>query len=87
MSRGRPAGVYNGLACPYCHSDQRTDVIDSRDCHDKQARRRRHLCLSCTKRFTTYEVLADEYERLALDSVNWRQLKVMMGDKNGTAKN
>jgi transcriptional repressor NrdR len=87
MSRGRPAGVYNGLACPYCRSDQRTDVIDSRDCHDKQARRRRHLCLTCGKRFTTYEVLADEYERLLIDNDHWQQIKRMVNSKNGTTKN
>jgi transcriptional repressor NrdR len=40
--------------CPYCgHADSK--VIDSRDVNE--GIRRRRQCLSCTKRFTTYERL------------------------------
>jgi transcriptional repressor NrdR len=42
------------LQCPYCeHEDTR--VIDSRLSEGKDAIRRRRECLSCGKRFTTYE--------------------------------
>lgn len=42
------------MRCPYCGSSE-TKVIDKRDnLHDSTTRRRRE-CMSCTKRFTTYE--------------------------------
>ncbi|MES0328769.1 MAG: transcriptional regulator NrdR [Dehalococcoidales bacterium] len=42
------------MHCPYCgHTDSR--VIDSRDVND--GIRRRRQCLSCQRRFTTYERL------------------------------
>jgi transcriptional repressor NrdR len=42
------------VQCPYCSSDSR--VLDSRGATD--AVRRRRECLSCGRRFTTYERLA-----------------------------
>ena len=42
------------MLCPYCSSDSR--VLDSRATSD--AVRRRRECLSCARRFTTYERLA-----------------------------
>lgn len=42
------------MECPYCGSDSR--VLDSRG--GKETVRRRRECLSCTRRFTTYERLA-----------------------------
>ena len=42
------------MKCPFCkHAD--TAVIDSRLSDDGQSVRRRRECLSCAKRFTTYE--------------------------------
>lgn len=42
------------LRCPFCnHND--TKVIDSRGQDDNSVIRRRRLCESCGKRFTTYE--------------------------------
>ncbi len=42
------------MQCPYCeHEDTR--VIDSRLSEGKDAIRRRRECVSCGKRFTTYE--------------------------------
>lgn len=42
------------MKCPYCnHADTR--VIDSRPIDEGTAIRRRRLCDSCGKRFTTYE--------------------------------
>ncbi len=44
------------MKCPYCeHLDNK--VIDSRLNKDATITRRRRECLSCTKRFTTYERL------------------------------
>lgn len=42
------------MQCPYCDY-QDTKVIDSRLSEGKDAIRRRRECLSCGKRFTTYE--------------------------------
>lgn len=42
------------MKCPFCgHLDDK--VIDSRLSQDGNATRRRRECLSCSKRFTTYE--------------------------------
>ena len=42
------------MQCPYCDF-QDTRVIDSRLSESKDAIRRRRECISCEKRFTTYE--------------------------------
>ena len=45
------------MMCPYCHHEE-TKVIDSRASSDFSIRRRRE-CLSCNKRYTTYEKIED----------------------------
>ena len=42
------------MKCPFCNQEN-TRVIDSRPSDDNNAIRRRRLCDSCKKRFTTYE--------------------------------
>ena len=42
------------MRCPFCEHDD-TKVIDSRHTEDGHAIRRRRECVSCGKRFTTYE--------------------------------
>jgi transcriptional repressor NrdR len=42
------------MRCPFCHST-RNKVIDSRPSREANAIRRRRECLSCHRRFTTYE--------------------------------
>ncbi len=42
------------MKCPYCRS-KNTEVVDSRDTVDGEGIRRRRRCMSCKKRFTTYE--------------------------------
>lgn len=42
------------MKCPFCNADN-DRVIDSRASDDAFAIRRRRECLSCKKRFTTYE--------------------------------
>lgn len=44
------------MKCPYC-SHIESKVIDSRPADEWQKVRRRRECLSCSKRFTTYEVI------------------------------
>ena len=44
------------MKCPYC-SSQDTKVTDSRDTDDGASIRRRRQCLSCGRRFTTYETV------------------------------
>ena len=42
------------MKCPYC-ADENTQVVDTRENEDGDTVRRRRRCLSCDKRFTTYE--------------------------------
>ncbi len=42
------------VKCPFCSSTD-TKVVDSRDTESQDAIRRRRECLSCQRRFTTYE--------------------------------
>jgi len=42
------------MKCPYC-AEINTQVVDTRENEDGDTVRRRRRCLSCDKRFTTYE--------------------------------
>ena len=44
------------MKCPYC-GFQESKVVDSRHSEDGTSIRRRRECLSCQKRFTTYETV------------------------------
>ena len=44
------------MKCPYC-GYQESKVVDSRHSEDGLSIRRRRECLSCSKRFTTYETV------------------------------
>ena len=44
------------MKCPYC-GEIDSKVIDSRPTEDGEKIRRRRACLSCKKRFTTYEIV------------------------------
>ena len=44
------------MKCPFCGKDD-TRVIDSRPADDNTYIRRRRICDSCKKRFTTYETV------------------------------
>ena len=49
------------MKCPYCGYKE-SKVIDSRPAEEGSSIRRRRECLSCAKRFTTYEtVVSTEY--------------------------
>ena len=43
----------NNMRCPYCNSEN-SKTLETRDSPDNTTRRRRE-CISCQKRFTTYE--------------------------------
>ena len=45
------------MKCPYCNGEE-SKVIDSRPTDEGERIRRRRECLSCGKRFTTYEIIA-----------------------------
>jgi len=42
------------MFCPFCHSED-TKVVDKRDNNETGVTRRRRECISCERRFTTYE--------------------------------
>ncbi len=42
------------MECPYCRSED-SKVLESRSADDSRSIRRRRECLTCLKRFTTYE--------------------------------
>lgn len=44
------------MKCPYC-GYQESKVVDSRHAYDSTSIRRRRECLSCQRRFTTYETV------------------------------
>ena len=44
------------MKCPYCGHPE-SKVIDSRPADENASIRRRRECLSCAKRFTTYETV------------------------------
>src|SRR5262245_36242368 len=46
------------MRCPFC-SESRDRVVDSRESRDGATIRRRRECLSCSRRFTSYEQIED----------------------------
>jgi len=46
------------VRCPFCKEDN-DKVVDSRSSADGTAIRRRRECLSCTRRYTTYETIEE----------------------------
>lgn len=46
------------MKCPYCGFEN-SKVVDKRDAAGKNATRRRRECLSCNKRYTTYEYIEE----------------------------
>ncbi len=44
------------MRCPYCNAPE-SKVIDSRPTDESNSIRRRRECLSCARRFTTYETV------------------------------
>src|SRR5574340_1658273 len=44
------------MKCPFCKGPD-TQVVDTRESEDGESIRRRRRCLTCDKRFTTYETV------------------------------
>lgn len=44
------------MKCPFCKGEK-TQVVETRESEDGDSIRRRRRCLSCDKRFTTYEMV------------------------------
>ena len=62
------------MRCPYCDAEKdNLKVIDSRTCEGGRAIRRRRECLSCEKRFTTYERIED-FTRLTVVKKDGRRV-------------
>ena len=64
------------MKCPFCNG--KTKTTNSRP--DKKMRRRRHECLVCHEKFTTYEMLADEYLEMKTGKKFKHELIVTVGD-------
>ena len=60
------------MRCPFCKSDD-TKVTDSRATDDGKAIRRRRECQSCSRRFTTYEMV-DEVPLVVIKKTGSREL-------------
>jgi transcriptional repressor NrdR len=52
------------MRCPYCHQTE-DRVVDSRTGREGRAVRRRRECLSCGRRFTTYEYVEERALQVA----------------------
>lgn len=59
------------MKCIYC-GETESKVLDSRSCDENNSIRRRRECLSCGKRFTTYETIETTHI-LVVKSDNSRQ--------------
>lgn len=62
---------YKFMICPFCRTTI-TKVVDKRDYEDSPVTRRRRECLSCKKRFTTYERM-DLNDLMVIKKDNSRQ--------------
>jgi transcriptional repressor NrdR len=54
LERATAAREVVSMRCPYC-LDENSKVVDKRDTPEEETIRRRRECLSCQKRYTTYE--------------------------------
>ncbi len=72
---------FKPMRCPYCNHEE-SKVIDSRESKNGMTIRRRRECLSCEKRFTTYEKI-DEIPYMIVKKDGRRQRfesqKIMAG--------
>lgn len=72
---------FKPMRCPYCDHEE-SKVIDSRESKNGMTIRRRRECLSCEKRFTTYEKI-DEIPYMIVKKDGRRQRfeseKIMAG--------
>lgn len=77
--------IIDSVQCPKCNGE--SHVIDSRD--EESARRRRRKCDSCGHRYSTYEIHAEEYNRIRKLEPVITALQAIIGQfgvSNGTSK-
>jgi len=72
------------MRCPFCQAEKdNLKVIDSRTCESGRAIRRRRQCLSCKKRFTTYERVEEQIKLMVIKKdgrrVPWDRAKILTG--------
>src|SRR5207248_875495 len=72
------------MRCPFCQAQKESlKVIDSRACEGGRAIRRRRECLSCSKRFTTYERVEDPIRLIVIKKdgrrIPWERGKILAG--------
>ena len=69
------------MKCPFCgHIEDK--VVDSRESREGDAIRRRRECLSCNRRFTSYEKIAEiPHKVIKKDGIreNFDRQKLMLG--------
>ncbi len=54
------------MQCPFCKEHRRDKVIDSRSTEGGTVIRRRRQCVSCNRRFTTYERIEESSKLLVI---------------------
>ena len=54
------------MRCPYCHTDDHDRVIDSRPVEEGTAIRRRRVCETCHRRYTTYERIEETVRMMVI---------------------
>jgi transcriptional repressor NrdR len=72
------------MRCPFCDAEKESlKVIDSRTAEGGRAIRRRRECLSCNKRFTTYERIEENLKLTVIKRdgrrVPWDRGKILAG--------
>ena len=72
------------MRCPFCNADKEMlHVIDSRTCEGGRAIRRRRVCKTCKKRFTTYERIEQPNRLMVVKKdgrrVPWDRAKIISG--------
>jgi transcriptional repressor NrdR len=63
--------AYGTVRCPFCKEDH-DKVIDSRSSDSGRVIRRRRHCLSCKRRFTTYEKVTESFKLYVVKKDNSR---------------
>ena len=72
------------MRCPFCHAEkERLKVLDSRSCDNERSVRRRRKCLSCSRRFTTYERVEEAVNLTVVKKdgrrVPWERNRILNG--------
>jgi transcriptional repressor NrdR len=72
------------MRCPFCNAEkEKLHVVDSRTCEGGRAIRRRRVCKSCKKRFTTYERVEQPNRLVVIKKdgrrVPWDREKILTG--------